>query len=52
MHEVKLGIIGCGTIGGGVYEALKRNGGLVAARIGVKLDLVRVAERDLESCAR
>jgi homoserine dehydrogenase len=48
MHEVKLGIIGCGTIGGGVYEALKRNGDLVAARIGVKLDLVRVAERDLE----
>jgi homoserine dehydrogenase len=46
MHQVKIGIIGCGTVGGGVFEALNRNGNLVAARIGVGLELVRVAERD------
>jgi homoserine dehydrogenase len=48
MHQVKIGIIGCGTVGSGVYDALKRNGGLLAARIGVGLDLVRLAERDTE----
>jgi homoserine dehydrogenase len=48
MHLVKLGIIGGGTVGGGVYEALKRNGDLMAARIGVGLEIVRVAVRDLQ----
>ncbi len=46
MHQVKLGIIGGGTVGGGVYEALQRNGELLAARIGVGLEIVRVAVRD------
>jgi homoserine dehydrogenase len=46
MHQVKLGIIGGGTVGGGVFEALQRNGALMSARIGVGLDLVRVAVRD------
>ena len=46
MHLVKLGIIGGGTVGGGVYEALQRNGSLLSARIGVGLEVVRVAVRD------
>jgi len=48
MHQVKLGIIGGGTVGGGVYEALQRNGELLSARIGVGLEVVRVAVRDLK----
>jgi homoserine dehydrogenase len=48
MHQVKLGIIGGGTVGGGVIEALNRNGELLAARIGVGLEVVRVAVRDLK----
>ncbi len=48
MHQVKLGIVGGGTVGGGVVEALKRNGGLLSARIGVGLQVIRVAVRDLK----
>ena len=48
MHQVKLGIIGGGTVGGGVFDALKRNGDLLSARIGVGLEIVRVAVRDLK----
>lgn len=48
MHQVKLGIIGGGTVGGGVFEALQRNGALLSARIGVGLEIVRVAVRDLK----
>jgi homoserine dehydrogenase len=48
MHQVKLGIVGGSTVGGGVYEALKRNGDLLAARIGVGLEIVRIAVRDPE----
>ncbi len=48
MRQVKLGIIGGGTVGGGVYEALRRNGALMALRLGVGLEIVRVAVRDLK----
>ena len=48
MHQVKLGIVGGGTVGGGVVEALKRNGELLSARIGVGLQVIRVAVRDLK----
>ena len=48
MRQVKLGIIGGGTVGGGVYEALRRNGALMALRHGVGLEIVRVAVRDLK----
>jgi homoserine dehydrogenase len=40
--------VGGSTVGGGVYEALKRNGDLLAARIGVGLEIVRIAVRDPE----
>ena len=48
MHQVKLGIIGGGTVGGGVFDALKSNGDLLSARIGVGLEIIRVAVRDLK----
>jgi homoserine dehydrogenase len=43
MQQVNLGMIGGGTVGGGVYQALQRNGNLLAARLGVQLRLRRVA---------
>ncbi len=46
--QVKLGIIGGGTVGGGVVQALQRNGALMASRLGVDLRLARVAVRDLK----
>jgi homoserine dehydrogenase len=48
MQQVRLGIIGGGTVGGGVVQALQRNGALMASRLGVEIRLVRVAVRDLK----
>ena len=48
MQQVKLGIIGGGTVGSGVFEALQRNGALMASRLGVGLQVTRVAVRDLK----
>ena len=48
MRQVNLGIIGGGTVGGGVYQAIQRNGALMASRLGVSLAIRRVAVRDLQ----
>jgi homoserine dehydrogenase len=48
MQQVNLGIIGGGTVGSGVYEALQRNGKLLASRVGVRVKVHRVAVRDLK----
>jgi homoserine dehydrogenase len=47
MQQVNLGIIGAGTVGGGVYQALQRNGALMASRLGVRFQVARVAARSL-----
>lgn len=47
MQQVNLGIIGAGTVGGGVYQAIQRNGGLMASRLGVRFHIVNIATRDL-----
>src|SRR5271165_825952 len=46
MQQVNLGIIGGGTVGGGVYQAIERNGALMASRLGVRLRVARVAVRN------
>jgi len=48
MQQVNLGIIGGGTVGGGVYQALQRNGRLMASRLGVGLRVVKLAVRDVK----
>ncbi|NBR84719.1 MAG: homoserine dehydrogenase [Verrucomicrobia bacterium] len=48
MRQVNLGMIGGGTVGGGVYEAVRRNGALMASRLGVSLNIRRIAVRDLK----
>jgi homoserine dehydrogenase len=48
MQQVKLGIVGGGTVGSGVFGALQRNGRLMASRLGISLQIVRVAVRDLK----
>src|ERR1700733_11191506 len=48
MEKVNLGIIGSGTVGGGVYQAIQRNGLLMASRLGVQLRVAKVAVRDLK----
>lgn len=48
MRQVNLGIIGGGTVGSGVYEALQRNGALMAARLEAQVEVTRLAVRDLK----
>ncbi len=48
MQQVNLGIIGAGTVGGGVYHAIQKNGELMASRLGVRLEIVKMAARDLK----
>jgi homoserine dehydrogenase len=48
MQQVNLGMIGGGTVGSGVFHALAVNGGLMASRIGVKVELRKVAVKALD----
>ena len=43
MQQVNFGMIGGGTVGSGVFHALHRNGGLLSSRIGVNVNLRRIA---------
>jgi homoserine dehydrogenase len=45
MQQVNLGIIGFGTVGGGVFDALRLNGDLLSSRIGVRVRVAKVAVR-------
>ncbi len=45
---IKIGICGLGVVGQGVWKHLRRNGKLLEARLGVRLEPVRAAVRDLE----
>lgn len=47
MKEVKVGIIGFGTVGAGVAANLLQNGEVIAKRTGVKLTLTRIADLDI-----
>ncbi|MSU36425.1 MAG: homoserine dehydrogenase [Pedosphaera sp.] len=46
MYPIHLGIIGAGTVGGGLLQALARNGSLMASRLGVEFIVTRVAVRN------
>jgi homoserine dehydrogenase len=48
MQQVNLGIIGLGTVGSGVYDALKLNGDLLSSRIGARVRIGRIAVRSLK----
>lgn len=48
MKQVGVGLLGFGTVGAGVVDALARNGRLIAERTGIALDLRAVADLDWE----
>jgi homoserine dehydrogenase len=43
MQQVNLGMIGGGTVGSGVFHAWQKNGDLLAARLGVKINFRKVS---------
>lgn len=46
MKRVRIGLLGCGTVGGGLVELIRRNREVVARRSGVDLEVRRVLVRD------
>src|SRR5689334_14062833 len=46
MRTVRLGLLGCGTVGGGVIQLLHANAAYLAERVGAPLEVVRVLVRD------
>ena len=47
MQQVNLGIIGGGTVGGGVFQAIQRNGALISSRLGARLHIAKMVVRDI-----
>lgn len=45
MKEVRIGICGLGTVGGGTVAVLQRNAELIAGRAGCRLNITQVASR-------
>ncbi len=43
---IKGGLLGCGTVGGGVIQLLRANAAYLEARVGDSLDVARVLVRD------
>src|SRR3954468_12428882 len=51
MQQANLGIIGLGTVGSGVFDALKLNGDLLSSRIGVQVRVGKIAVRSIKKCS-
>jgi len=49
MSAVRIGLIGFGTVGKGVVRVLRENAGVIADRLGFRLELARVADKDTTS---
>jgi len=49
MHKIKVGLLGCGTVGTGVAKLLLDKQGLLRARTGADIVLHRVADLDMET---
>ncbi|HEY5923886.1 MAG TPA: homoserine dehydrogenase [Kofleriaceae bacterium] len=47
LREIRIGLIGCGTVGNGVLELLDRQRSALAERYGVRFRVTHIAVRDL-----
>ena len=52
MQQIRIGMIGGGTVGGGVYQALKRNGDLLKVRLGMEVTLRAIAVKAFDEPRR
>ncbi len=46
VREIRIGMVGCGTVGTGVLELLDRQAGAMVERYGVRFRVTRIAIRD------
>lgn len=49
MRKIKIGLLGCGTVGTGVVKILLENKDLIRSRVGADLVLKRVADIDVKT---
>jgi len=49
MRAIKFGLLGFGTIGTGVVRNIQQNGAIIEKRLGRKLELVKIADLDIET---
>jgi homoserine dehydrogenase len=49
MEKINIGIIGLGNIGAGVVKLLKRNFSLIKERIGIEINIKKIADIDLKN---
>lgn len=47
MDAIKVGLLGLGVVGGGTWKVLKRNAEEIARRAGRRIEVTRVAVRDV-----
>jgi homoserine dehydrogenase len=47
VREIRIGLVGCGTVGGGLLEMIDRQSSAIADRYGVKFRVSRIAVRDV-----
>ena len=47
MKELKVGLLGIGTVGGGTYTVLTRNQAEISRRLGATVRVIQVADRNL-----
>ncbi len=47
MKEIKVGLLGFGTIGTGVVKVIQQNAEAISQRLGAKLTLAAIADRDI-----
>ena len=48
MRKIGVGLVGWGTVGCGVVQVLRENAAAIESRLGVPVELRRVADLDLE----
>ena len=49
MKQINIGLLGCGTVGTGVAKLLIESQQVIRARLGTTLNLIRVADIDIET---
>jgi homoserine dehydrogenase len=48
LKQLNVGLLGIGTVGGGVYKVLKRNAEEISRRTGCAIKIVQIADRNIE----
>ena len=47
---IKVGLLGCGTVGSGVVELLNKNADIISRRTGDNIEVKKVLDKDLDKC--